>query len=52
MGEVQLVNGSAENEGTVEICYHDLWGLISDLDWDNNDAEVVCRQLGYSTTSM
>ena len=51
MGEIRLVNGSAENEGTVEICYHDLWGLISDSGWDDSDAEVVCRQLGYSTTS-
>ena len=52
MGEARLVNGDTENEGTVEICYHDLWGLISDLDWDESDAKVVCRQLGYSTTSM
>ena len=52
MGEARLVNGDTENEGTVEICYHDLWGLISDLDWDESDAEVVCRQLGYRITSM
>ena len=50
-GEVRLVNGNTENEGTIEICRHDLWGLISDSDWENSDAEVVCRQLGYSITS-
>ena len=51
-GEIRLVNGKTENEGTIEICFDDLWGLISDSDWDNGDAEVVCRQLGYSSTSM
>ena len=51
-GEVRLVGGDTEHEGTVEICYRDLWGLISDSDWGDNDAEVVCRQLGYTTTSM
>ena len=51
-GEIRLVNGKTENEGTIEICFDDLWGLISDSEWDNSDAEVVCRQLGYSTISM
>ena len=51
-GEVHLVNGDSQNEGTVEICNSNLWGLISDSDWDDDDAEVVCRQLGYTTTSM
>ena len=35
--------------GTIEICYQNVWGLIADQNWDNNDAKVVCRQLGYNT---
>ena len=34
--------------GTIEICYQNSWGLISDQNWDNNDAKVVCGQLGYN----
>lgn len=36
----------------MEICYQNTWGLISDQDWDNNDAKVVCRQLGYNTEGI
>lgn len=44
-GEVRLVGGSSDSEGTVEICHDKLWGLITDAGWDNKDARVICRQL-------
>ena len=47
-GEVRLVGGEYDNEGTVELCYNDLWGQISDSGWSVEDAKVVCRQLGYT----
>ena len=49
-GQLRLVDGSIPNEGRVEICINNVWGTICDDDWGDNDATVVCRQLGYSTT--
>ena len=47
-GDVRLTGGSTSKEGTVEICYDDIWGLVSQSGWNNNAATVVCKQLGYS----
>ena len=49
MGEIRLVGGDSEAEGTVEICFDSLWGLIDESGWTLNDARVVCEQLGYGT---
>ena len=48
-GEVQLVNGSVPNEGRVEVCVDSVWGTVCNDRWESDDAEVVCRQLGYRT---
>ena len=37
-GEIRLVGGSTNLEGTVEICFGNLWGLIAESGWGDHDA--------------
>ena len=46
-GEVRLVGGASDSEGTVEVCVDKLWGLVGETGWSLTDAQVVCRQLGF-----
>ena len=46
---VQLVKGRNPYEGRVEINYEGRKGTVCDDKWDDKDAAVVCRMLGYTS---
>ena len=48
-GSVRLMHGSTPRVGTVQVCISSTWGSICDSGWNSQEADVVCRQLGFST---
>ena len=50
-GTIRL-QGGTQTQGRIEVCVNGTWGTICSDFWDNADASVVCKQLGYSQYGM
>ena len=46
-GAVRLADSLEEGVGRVEICLGNRWGTVCHRSFDELDAAVLCRQLGY-----
>ena len=49
-GAIRLADGDIQQQGRVEICIDGIWSTICATNWDNSNAFVVCKQLGFAAS--
>ena len=49
-GTLRLVESNPPNEGRVEVFINGQWVRVCDDGWDDTEASVVCRQLGFGSS--
>ena len=49
---VRLSEGAFSHKGLVQVYHSRTWGWICNQGWDKQDADVVCRELGFTKASM
>ena len=48
---IRLADGHNFYSGRVEIYRNGVWGTVCDDNWTNTNAQVVCQQLGFGSSS-
>ena len=43
------MNGPTLLEGRIEVCFNNTYGSVCHDSWNEPDAQVACRQLGFSS---
>ncbi|XP_063406060.1 deleted in malignant brain tumors 1 protein-like [Mytilus trossulus] len=51
-GRLRIAAGYALHQGRLEMKYKGEWGTVCDNQFENIDAEIACRQLGYCSGIM
>ncbi len=47
MDDIRLIGGSTLSSGRLEILFNNRWTAICNTDWDDRDASVVCKSMGF-----
>lgn len=51
-GDIRLISVGNVLEGRVEVCHDGVWGTVCSNGWEQAEAVVACRQLGYSRSGL